>query len=273
MHQSSPVAYFVEGNTNNYPLVLLSGFTGTHGDLLDVARELKDRFFLIIPEFPGWGESPKGDSTFTISDYAKVLEHITQKLGIKQVTLVGHCMGATVALETAYLFPGLVKELFLISPPYQEGTWGQGFFETMAYGSEKMPPILRPLFFFWRSRVLTVPMSFFVLQTRTFHKKLRLILKTLFSQSHQDEHVLETNWNSLIEYDYNRAKKIKIPVHVMHGAKDVLIPVSQAEKLSKLFGNVTLDILPDSGHLPPVETPGEVVRIIKDFKEKELPNV
>lgn len=267
MHQSSPVVYFVEGNTKNPPLVLLSGFTGTHGDLLDVARELKDEFFLIIPEFPGWGDSPKGDSTFTISDYAKVVGHIAQELELRQLSIVGHCMGATVALETAYQFPKFIKELFLISTPYQEGTWGQTFFEILSKWSEKVPQTLRPFFFFWRSRVFTVPMSFFVLQTRTFHKKLSLIFKTTFGQSHQDEHVLETNWNSLIAYNYNRAKKLRIPVHLIHGAKDVLIPVSQAEKLKGLFHNVTLDILPDAGHLPPVETPGEVGRLIKKFEE------
>ena len=265
MHLSSPVSYWVEGDSTHTPLILLSGFTGTHGDLLELARHLKDKFFLIMPEFPGWGESPEGNSRFTIEDYAKVVGKILSSNDYPKAVIVGHCMGATVAIECGVLFPEKIKQLILISPPYQNGTIGQTFFETMTKVSKRVPSYLRPLFFFWRSRVITVPMSFFVLQTRRFSRKLHIIGKTLTAQTHQDEHVLETNWNSLIMYNYQKACGVHLPVHIIHGEKDRLISPKQAIKLSCLFENVTIDLLPHAGHLPPVETPQALAREIKKY--------
>lgn len=265
MYQSSTVSYWVEGNSAHPPVILLSGFTGTHGDLLELARHLKDRFFLIIPEFPGWGESPEGESFLTIEDYAKVVEHLVSVLAFPEVTIVGHCMGATIAIECGVLFPKKIKQLILISPPYQNGTMGQTFFAAMTKLSKSAPSYLRPLFFFWRSRILTIPMSFFVLQTRRFSKKLKIIKKTLTSQTHQDEHVVETNWNSLITYNYQKARRIKLPVHILHGEKDMLIQPRQAKKLAQLFQHVTLEFIPHAGHLPPIETPERLAREIKKY--------
>ncbi|HSD99040.1 MAG TPA: alpha/beta hydrolase [Patescibacteria group bacterium] len=260
MHNDSNISYFVDGDNKNPPLMLLPGFTGTHGDLLALATYLKKDFFLIFPEFPGWGESKKENSPLTIEDYAKIVGQIAQELGFAKVGIVGHCMGATVAIETAYQFPKIVRQLFLISTPYQKGTGGQLFFTLMTRLSKKVPQFLRPVFYFWRSRVLTVPLSFFIIKTKTFSHKCHLITKTLFAQSHQDEDVVERNWDSLIHYPYERARKITIPAVLLHGAKDMLIPMSQAEKLQKIFPNAKLVVLPNAGHLPPVETPGEVAK-------------
>lgn len=262
---SHNVAYWVEGNSKNPPLILLSGFTGTHGDLLALARLLKNKYFLIIPEFPGWGETPKNHSTFTITSYAHVIEEIVKENTYNKITLVGHCMGTLVALEYAYEFPNSVEKLFLISVPYQEGTVGQIFFEKMADWSEKVPRVVRFLFFFWRSRIITIPISFFVLQTKTFHHKLQLILQTLTKQSHQDEHVLEKNWISMMHFHYQKLKKLSLPIHLIHGEKDRLIPLYQASKLQTLPPTATLDIVPHAGHLPPVETPESVARVIRKY--------
>ncbi len=265
MYDSSPIAYWVEGDSAHIPLVLLSGFTGTHADLLELARHLKDDFFLIIPEFPGWGKSPQGNSRFTIHDYSKVVEHILDDLKIQKAVLVGHCMGAVVAIECGFLFPNKITQLLLVSPPYQNNTWGQIFFKTMLHISKKVPVSLRPIFFFWRSRFITIPISFVAIQTRKFSKKLHLIEKTMIQQPYQNEHVLETNWNSLIDYDYQKARAIHLPVHIIHGEKDILIPPLQAVRLSKLFQNVTIDILAHAGHLPPTETPVSLARVFKKY--------
>ncbi len=259
------IAYYLEGDEKNAPIVLISGFTGTHGDLLELARQLKDKYFIIIPEFPGWGDSPEGHSHLTIVSYANVIRKVLDDLSLRKATLVAHCMGATVALEAAYRFPERIKGLILISTPYQDGTAGQVFFRFMTKLSEKTPERIRPLFFFWRSRIITIPISFFVLQTRTLGKKLKLVEKTLTQQAHQDEHVLEMNWNSLVHYDYQKLKKLSVPVHLLHGEKDLLVPITQAEKLSHILPHTTLDVLSHAGHLPPIETPETVAHTIEKY--------
>lgn len=258
-------AYWVEGDSSKKPLILISGFTGTHGDLLSFARFLKEKYFVIMPEFPGWGDSSEGSSSFTISSYANYIGELLKELNIQQAILIGHCMGATIALETAYKFSQKIQEIILISTPYQEGTMGNIFFEAMAFISERAPSFLRPFFFFWRSRIITIPLSFVVLQTRTFERKIHLIKQTALNQSGQNEHVLETNWDSLIRYNYNKLRKLTIPVHLFHGGKDVLVEPQQSEKLSRIFTYATVDIIPHAGHLPPIETPETLARFIEKY--------
>lgn len=257
--------YWQYGNEQKKPILLLPGFTGVHKDLSNIANLLKEKYCVIIPEFPGWEDAISERSTYTITSYAHMVHHMLKDLHLSRVTIVAHCMGATVALEAAREDASRIRQLILISTPYQGGTLGQEFFSFLARLSEKVPPKFRPLFFFWRSRLITTPMSFFVLQTRTLRRKLSLIGKVLTTQSQQNEHVLETNWDSLIFYNYAQLHTLRIPVHLLHGENDLLISPAQAAKLAHLLPNATYMLIPHAGHLPPVETPHTAVRLIESF--------
>lgn len=261
----SGISFWVEGKSGNPALILMAGFTGTHGDLLSLARELKEKYFILIPEFPGWGEVPEEKSSLTIESYAHVVQEIIASMSLEKVVLVGHCMGGVVALECGYEFPNSITHTIIMSPPYQEGTPGQVFFKTLGSLSEKVPQFFRPAFFFWRSRIITVPLSFFVIKTRSLHKKLSIISKTMHKQTGQNEHVLEKNWISLIEFNYHKLNKLSMPIDVIHGEEDLLIPLTQARKLAALLPHATFHILKNGGHLPPVEEPGTVARLIEQI--------
>ena len=261
----SGLLYWVFGEEKQTPILLIPGFTGTHKDVARLANILKEKYKVVIPEFPGWEDASREKSTYTVSSYAKIIKEIIDELGFKNVPLVAHCMGAAVALETAYDYPHSIQKLILISTPYQDGTWGKVFFLTLSRLSEKVPAVFRPLFFFWRSRVITTPMSFFVLKTKTMRKKLRIMLGVFTNQSHQNEHVLETNWDSLIAYDYQKLTRLKMPIHLLHGEEDILIPPQQAKQLVKILPHATFEVIPHAGHLPPVETPETTAVLIEKY--------
>lgn len=262
---SSGFLYWQYGSNKQKPLVLIPGFTGTHKDLSHIANILKEKHMVLIPEFPGWEDAKNAKSSYTISAYAKVVNNLLTDLQLVDVVIVAHCMGGVIACEAAYEDASRIKDLVLISIPYQGGTLGQNFFLLMAKLSEKVPSTFRPVFFFWRSRLITSPLSLFVLKTRSFRRKLSLIEGVVKAQSSQNEHVLETNWDSLIYYNYAKLRKLRVPVHLLHGEKDLLIPVGQAEKLADMLPHATCTVVPRAGHLPPVETPETVVRLITQY--------
>lgn len=264
--ENSTYYYWTEGNEKNPILLLIPGFTGTHGDLLDFARQFKDKYFVIISDFPGWGDSPKGNYHLTIEGYAKFLYDLLDSLKKKEkIFLAGHCMGSTVAIEFSYVYPEKVKELFLIGVPYLEGSLGDDMFRHLANHSKKVPKIFRPLFFFFRSRLFAIPLGFFVVQTRSFKKKLSIILHNTIKQQFQDEDVVEKNWNSLALFDYKKMSFLKMPIHIFHGEKDLLVPKEQAKKLIQLCPSATFEIIPSAGHMPPVETPGTLANLMKKY--------
>lgn len=261
-------SFWTEGNKKNPTLVIIPGFTGTHSDLLEFARQFKNEHFVILPDLPGWGDSPKGSYHLTIHGYATFVHDLLTHLSQKEIILIGHCMGSTVAIEFAYCFPKLVKELFLIGVPYMRGSMSDELFAHLAHSSQKVPKILRPLFFLFRSRIIAIPLGFFVVQTRSIKKKLRIVLSNAIKQQFQDEESVEKNWNSLVLFNYKKLHAPPMPIHIFHGEKDVLIPASQAEKLLEINPKATFAIIPHAGHMPPVETPVALAHEIQSFLTK-----
>lgn len=68
----------------------------------------------------GFGDSTKSESLYSIASYVEMIHRFIDKLQIsKPVTIVGHGLGAAVALAFANKYPAQVQKLFLISLPVQ----------------------------------------------------------------------------------------------------------------------------------------------------------
>lgn len=265
-YENKKYPFWTYGSNKNIPLLLIPGFTGTHSDLKEIIRFLEKKYFVIISDLPGWGNSPKGKSHLTITSYAHFLHTLIKSLNLpEKINVVGHCMGAVVALEYAHLFENSTKQIFIISDPYPNGDNGQEILIHLTDFTSDLPKKLRPLFYFWRSRLIAIPLGFLVIQTKSIKKKIKIIIGNTLKQSHQDEQTVETNWSSLVDFNYEKLRDLKIPVHVIHGEKDMLVKPMQAEKLSKIFSHSTLDIIKNSGHMPPVETPESLVKVIEKY--------
>jgi pimeloyl-ACP methyl ester carboxylesterase len=63
---------------------------------------------------------------------------------------------------------------------------------------------------------------------------------------------------------------IDVPVLIIHGADDQLIPVSEAEAMHKAIPNSSLVIVPGAGHLPNLEQPDFFNDAVIDFLEELL---
>lgn len=257
--------YWIEGIKENPPLIVIAGFTGTHKDMVDFAREFRDKYFVIVPDMPGWGKSPVGQYPLTMEGYSTFLEDLVVHLAIKKkIRLIGHCMGCAIVLAFARQYPEKIEQLFLVSPSYLDKV-SNAMFEHLAHWSTHAPKIFRPFFFFFRSRVFAIPLGFFVIQSRSLKRKISIIIGNTIKQQFQREDVVEKNWNSMALFNYHIISRVSLPVHIIHGKKDILIPFSQAEKLAAMRPGTTCDILPHAGHMPPVETPESLVRIIEKY--------
>jgi 2-succinyl-6-hydroxy-2,4-cyclohexadiene-1-carboxylate synthase len=257
--------YVVDGDTRKPTLLLLAGFTGTHEDLLSLTEDLRDDYFVIVPDLPGWGKSPRLKKRLTLKNYAEYLNALLASLGVGHINLFGHCMGATLALEYALLYPSNVKKLILVSTPYNEGLLSQRLFLHLADISTHTPKFFRPLLFFWRSRLFCVPFAFISMKFKSFRKRVRVIWKGIKQQPHQHEDVVEENWVSFVHFRYERIKKLTMPTLILHGNEDLIVSAKQAPKLQQLLPQAKLEYIEGAGHLPPMETPGKLATKVKNF--------
>jgi pimeloyl-ACP methyl ester carboxylesterase len=103
------------GNAAAPPLLLLHGGRD-HARSWDwVARELKDEWHIIAPDWRGHGDSawsPDGD--YNTHAYVYDLAQLIHQLKLAPVTIVAHSMGGNIALRYTGLYPEHVKKLVAI---------------------------------------------------------------------------------------------------------------------------------------------------------------
>ena len=107
---------------NDNVVVLLHGMFGSKGNLLSIGRVLSDRFHVLAVDLPGHGDSaPMKEMTFT--NMANALQLFLGELDITRVHIVGHSLGAKVAMQFATLFPELTSSVTVldISPVTYKG--------------------------------------------------------------------------------------------------------------------------------------------------------
>jgi haloacetate dehalogenase len=122
------------GARDKPPLVLLHGFPQSHVMWHRVAQQLREHYFLVLPDLRGYGDSPKLQGATDHANYSKrvMAEDIAQLmtvLGHPQFQLCGHDRGARVAHRLAVDHPNRVHRLALIdiAPTLDmyDGHWGR----------------------------------------------------------------------------------------------------------------------------------------------------
>jgi len=110
------VAESDDAPANAPTVVMIHGFTGSKENWYLVARELRGRYQLVVPDLPGWGESerkPGGDYGF-VAQAERVAAFIRVVSPNKPVVLLGHSMGGGIAALVAARYPQLVARIGLL---------------------------------------------------------------------------------------------------------------------------------------------------------------
>jgi len=97
-------------------VVMIHGFTGSKENWYPVARELRGRYRMLIPDLPGWGDSerkPDADYGF-VAQAERVAAFIRALSPRKPVVLLGHSMGGGIAALVAARYPQLVARVGLL---------------------------------------------------------------------------------------------------------------------------------------------------------------
>ena len=121
VHELNGVRLFARtgGRPDGPPLLLLHGFPQTHAIWHRVALALKERFFLVMPDLRGYGDSEKPAGEPDHANYSKRtmaadMVALMQSLGHARFGLVGHDRGGRVAHRLALDHPQAVSQLCVV---------------------------------------------------------------------------------------------------------------------------------------------------------------
>ncbi len=118
--------FYREAGSKDAPVILLMhGFPSSSFMFRNLINELKDRYHIIAPDYPGFGHSSvPGLSEFDYSfdNLSKMMERFIDKLGIKSFSLYIQDYGAPVGLRLISRRPELLKCLIVQNGnAYEEG--------------------------------------------------------------------------------------------------------------------------------------------------------
>ena len=100
------------------PFVCLHGITAQHRAFNATARLIGPSRGLVGVDLRGRGDSDKPESGYGLATHASDVVRVLDHLGLEDAVLLGHSMGAFVAIETALASPDRVRALVLL-----DGGW------------------------------------------------------------------------------------------------------------------------------------------------------
>lgn len=267
------LAYIDEGK-GKHTLVMIHGLGSYLPVYQKIVEALKSDFRCIALDLPNYGKSIRGDYAFDMPFFAETVAEFIGALGLKNVLLAGHSMGAQVAMTLELRHPGTAQALILMAP---------AGFETFTpenkawFGMFMQPHLVKA------TPVPQIEANFNV----NFHdnklpEDARFMLEDRLNMR-----------NDTTEYDYycqmipkcvmgmlegpvyEQLPQLTLPVLILYGEQDLLIPNrllhpnlstrQVAEGGQQRIPNSQLRMLPSCGHFVPWECAEIVSTEIKQF--------
>jgi pimeloyl-ACP methyl ester carboxylesterase len=108
MSADSVMIHYDVGGQGEQALVFVHCWSCDRGYWSNQVEEFSKDYTVVTLDLGGHGESGMNRKTWTLQAFGADVAAVVNKLGLKQVILVGHSMGGPVCVEAARLLPGKV---------------------------------------------------------------------------------------------------------------------------------------------------------------------
>jgi pimeloyl-ACP methyl ester carboxylesterase len=226
---------------------------------------------VVAIDLPGWGDSPgpRIRSRLTLDSLADVVWRVVTHLGYTRADIVGHSLGAFIALHLAATRPASVDAVRLVSatsysvlasiehPVRSFGavpgfTLLLGVFRLLRMGGDRGAGLVRAVRRVGLLRVAVSPLF--------RHPRLmpRSVVSALADEVRPDSFVRAAE--ATRGYDLHRRwASIRCPVWAVRGDADSFVPSRDLTGLLRTIPLATLAEIGDCGHFAHIERPGETV--------------
>jgi pimeloyl-[acyl-carrier protein] methyl ester esterase len=243
------------------PIVLVHGWAMHSGIWRDFARQLAQNYQVTCIDLPGHGRSEKIDS-FTLE---RISDALVGAVSDESSCWLGWSLGATVALDIARRFPERVNSLVLLAgnPSFtQTAQWsGMNVGLLDAFADKLNEDCQATLVRFLSLQVNNLP---------DYKILFRTLKSAVMECAAPDYETLQGGLEILKHADLRPAlSDATVPVSVILGARDTLVPIGAGQNMQELAPEITLNIIDKAGHLPFLSHPQDVLAIISRFMDEQ----
>ena len=265
--------YMIERGESDCPTVLVHGGLSDAGEWFDVAGRLPGR--VVIPDRPGCGLSYPIDYR-KVEDYSRSarewFKDLVDGLGVERVDIIANSMGGYFATALASAYPERVCKLIFVGAPAGMDRpiplflrmWGNPlvgpFVGRMVLRMKTGEQVRKRVFPMLSAHPERISAEF--LECALASQKLpgaelaaRTMLRTVLTMR---------GWRgSMMTREALAA--VETPTHFIWGDRDAFAPPSSGHDMVRRMRNASIDVLPDTGHLPHLDEPVMVAQTITRF--------
>jgi pimeloyl-ACP methyl ester carboxylesterase len=259
-------------------LLLIHGMAGALDTWRSVIKPLARDATVLAVDLPGHGSSAPGGGDYSLGSLASFLRDVLMALGHDRVTLVGHSLGGGIAMQFSYQFPEMTERLVLVSsgglglevnPALRAASLpGADLFLSLTAGATKRASDLV-------GRVLRaghVPANPSSLEelVRSYSSLADADRRSAFLATVRSVVGLR---GQTVDASDRLHLASDIPVLLLWGADDPIIPVEHARAAHDLLPHGTLAVFDGVRHFPQVEAPERFVVALQQFCASTEPAV
>jgi pimeloyl-ACP methyl ester carboxylesterase len=250
-------------------LLLIHGMGGSYENWREVMELLAGRHLVIAPDLPGHGTSAPSAGDYSLGALAAGLRDLLLALGHDRATLVGHSLGGGIAMQLAYQFPELAERLVLVSSGglgpevsvvlraaalpgadlFISATAKPGRLAGAVLGRGLAAIGLRPT-----ADVAEVARGYASLADGERRAAFLATLRSVINSGGQ-----------LVDGRDRLYLAAGVPVLIVWGARDPIIPVRHGEHAHKAIPGSRFEVFDGVGHVPQLEAPGRFAAVLEQF--------
>jgi haloalkane dehalogenase len=247
----------------NIPIILLHGFGASLKHWRQNISVLSENHSVYALDLLGFGNSQKAYTNYGIELWSELVYDFWSHFIAQPSILIGNSIGSLIALNTVVNYSQIAKSLVMLALPDVAGR------------GEKIPPKLLPLILTIEKLVanpLLVRLLFYIARKPSIIRRSLKIayvdhfhvddeLVNLISYPPRDKGAaraliaLTKSMNSFSVSASELLQQVNIPMLLLWGKCDRLVPPHPAEKLAQVNPLIELRLLDNIGHCPHDESP------------------
>jgi pimeloyl-ACP methyl ester carboxylesterase len=259
------VNYVDIGDGDMPPAVFVHGLGGCWQNWLENIPRLAQERRCIALDLPGFSESEMPARKITISGYGETVVKLGRAAGLDEpVDVIGNSMGGFIAAEIGINHPEFARRIVLCSAA------------GISITNLRRRPVLTA------ARISAAMTNFVIARRESMMKRPGLrhaVLAYVFRHPTRIDadlayHVMSGSGSpgfipaldALTDYDFrDRLEEVKVPVLLVWGEDDNLVPVADADEFERHIPNARKVILEDTGHVAMLERPESFNDLVVEF--------
>lgn len=258
---------YYEIHGDGKPLVLISGLGYGLWQWHKMVPGLAEHFRVITYDNRGAGESGKPEGPYNVAMMADDLAGLLDGLGVEKTAVLGHSMGGFIAQQFVLTRPQRVTKLILAATNFGGPNHIPITPEAMQVMSDRSGD---PVELMRRGIAVATAPDFAAAQPDTVQALIDYRLSVpVPPEAYQAQMGVGMGLLSAEAAFEKKLQQVQAPTLILWGEHDKVVPPGNAELLAREIPNSTIQVLPDCGHIFPLEKPEAANTAVVAFLEGE----